>query len=850
MLRSIVLFLFTVAWGVSAQPHAGAPSVPTADRFTHLGVADGLSQSTVTTILQDRDGFLWFGTDDGLNRYDGVSFTVYRHANEDTTSLASSRVLHLLEDRRGVLWVATQGGLQWLDRSTGTFHMPPGGPGTPRGSCGTIVRALLEGPDGALWTGALTGQVCRRTSAENAFEPIQRGGGPTNRSTQSLFVASDQSIWISGSPRACRVRSGEHTCQPVPGAPAQSQPIFVGPRLGMIGTADIGSAVASRLTRWEAGAWRPLETVRGTRMSVGPQSAARIGDHLWIGTESSGVVVLDVATGATARLRPEASLGSGFVDPTVHVVYRDREGAVWLGTSDGVSRWDGRAERFALYRSRLGDLSSDRINGLHIAGDGTVWVGTNDGLNRLRPEAGTVSVYRRPASGTSAHPNAFWRVYEDARGRIVVGSRREGIFVVDTVSGAFRRDAALDALLAPLVNRTERAAIRFIGEDRRGRTWVGIADGAAVRGLDGRIRVYPSRTARLPAHRVNVVYEDQGGTVWLGTDAGLCRLSEAEDRFRCLTARDGLSAEVIWTVAESAQTPGVVWAGTIGGGLCRVGRADLAVDCPDAALPSNVIYGILPDASGALWLTTTSGLVRYDPATGTVRRYTEADGLQSDEFDLMAFAQGPGGWMVVGGRKGLNRFHPERLRQRTSVPPVHITAVRVLGDPRPGLPASGDTLRLRHDESVFAVDFAALDYTDPRNNRYRYRLRGFDDDWRETDGRRPTATYTRVPPGAYTFEVVGSNHDGVFAPEPARLGVEVRPAWWQRSDLRLGAGLLVGGGLVLGVAGGVRRRVRRAEAERAEQVGLQRRLAESRERERYRIARDLHDGPVQGLYRL
>ncbi len=827
-----------------------ALSQPTADDFTHLGLEAGLSQSSVTAILQDRDGFMWFGTNDGLNRYDGVSFEVYRRIVGDEFSLLSNRVLDVLEDKSGILWVATQGGLQWFDRRSGEFRTPRDGPGTGGTACGTIVSVIAETPDNALWSGSLTGQICRRGDGERAFKPILRDDVPASSSVQNLVVAPDGSVWVSGSPTSCVVRHGGSVCEALQD---DVLPIYADEQNDLIGVADAGSALSSQFVRKAGGTWSLLASFERTRMSMSPQAVERVGGELWIATESDGVLILDPRSGVSTRIESRPTVGSGFRDPTVQAIYRDPSGSVWLGTTGGIGRWEGRRSRFELFRAGPGGLSNSRVNGVYVSRDGNAWVATNDGLNFLDVDTREAEVYRRATSGQSVHPNAFWRVLEDRDGQLVVSSRREGIFVLDRETGEFQRDPFYDALAGSLAKRAHVAAVRYIGFDRRGRTWVGAPEG--VTGYDpetGQIATYRSRTDRLPSHRVNVVYEDRRDDIWVGTDAGVCRLDLEDDVFECVTVTDGLGAEVIWTLAESSVTPDVLWVGTIGGGLCSVDLEGFSTECISLAngLPSDVIYGIIPDDDGAMWLTTTSGLVRFDPLTRAVQRYTEADGLQSNEFDLMAFDRGPGGWIVVGGKQGLNRFHPARL-SRTSPPPlIRFTGVAVLGRKRPGLPASGDTLRLRHDEAVFSIDFAALAYTAPSDNRYRYRLIGHDSGWRDTDGRRPTATYSRVSPGTYAFEVIGSNHEGVFSKGPARLRIEIRPAWWQRGDVRL----LTLAALVFGVASvvvtGIRRREGRAKAARDKHVHLQRRLAESRERERYRIARDLHDGPVQGLYRL
>ncbi|MEL6616257.1 MAG: two-component regulator propeller domain-containing protein, partial [Bacteroidota bacterium] len=491
-----------------------------------------------------------------------------------------------------------------------------------------------------------------------------------------------------------------------------------------------------------------------------------------------------------------------------------------------------------------GGLSTNGVNGIHQASDGRVWIATNDGLNALDPETGEVTVYRRTGEPGESFPSAFWWVYEDRDGTLWVGAKRQGLFRFDPESGQFTRSEGFGAQLFD-GGDSPRVPVRYIWQDRQRRLWTGTSDGLAVRPeVTGTWRGFTPATDGLPSTHTNVVLEDASGGMWVGTDGGLCRFSPGVlGEVRALTCyrhvpgdASSLGADIVWTAAQDAS--GQLWAGTIGGGLAKFNPETenwTRLTTADG-LPNNTIYGLLPDDQGRLWMTTNAGLASLDVASGEVSVYTVADGLPSNEFDFMAYHRGRDGTMYVGGPHGLTYFHPDRLAPTGDVSPVVISGVRVADQQRPGLVESGDRIEVAHDENFLRFEFASLDFRNPEQNRYRFRLRGYEREWRETDGRQPFAVYTRVPPGDYVFEVQGANRDGVFNPEAVEVMVEIVPAVWQAWWAQGLLALLVVAGLG-------------ALAARLHQGRLRReRLADLRERRR--IAHRLQTGPVPTLRRV
>ncbi|MEM1095284.1 MAG: two-component regulator propeller domain-containing protein [Bacteroidota bacterium] len=833
-------------------------------RFEHLGVEDGISESTVNVIFQDRAGFMWFGTDDGLNRFDGVRFHTYRHVPGDSLSLSSSRVTALTQDRQGHLWVGSHNGLQRFDPLRETFHRVPGGMGTPDGVCGSIISGLGSDDYGNVWSGSFTGGLCVYTPESGRFERAH----PHAIASERIYLieqGADGGLWaVISSGHGCHIRPGSTHCD------TDAFPVEVTPRAfaygpqGELWTLDYGvlQGRPPRLVQVEAG--REVRTISLPDANYNYTAVFAAPDRVWMPTESQGVLEVNVRTGTSRFIQSDPARSTALRSNMVQVLYQDRQGTVWVGTQNGLSRWNPQFQRFDHFKRESGDsraLSSNTVNGMMVTRDGSLWVATNNGLNRLGPKANTFDVFYRRAGIRSRFPNAFWWLTEDAQGTLWLGAKRHGLFTFDVQRGAFVLHEPFDSDVFSQYDSFGQSAaaanhgigVRHVNATADGGLWISTRLGLAYK---------PPGAQDFTAYRTpittttNVTYEDAAGRLWIGTDNGLCRMDRDTEAFTCfqqdLEVRTTLTSDIIWTMTTEPTTPGLLWVGTIGGGLCaHVIDTDLfRCFTVQDGLQSNVVYGVLPDDRGHLWLSTNAGLVRFHARTHTVRTFTADDGLQSNEFDLMSYHRDGEGWMYFGGKNGFNRFHPDSLSVSTDIPPVVFTHFDVLDQRQRGFLAAADTVQLTRHDDVFTVGFAALDYVNPIKNQYRYRLAGHSATWRTTDGRQPEASYTNVEPGSYVFEVYGSNHDGVFTAEPSRLHITVVPALWQEGWFLWSAGVLSGLFLIFTTGFIYQRRVRTLERTRAEQMEMQRRLAESRERERQHIGRELHDGPMQRLYRM
>ncbi len=853
MCRLILAFLLA-AGSVAAQPGArvqprgaalsGAAAHGVALRFEPLGAAQGLSQSSVLAVLQDRTGFLWLGTQDGLNRYDGTGVTVYRHDPLDPASLPTSYIQTLAQSRDGAIWIGTWGGgLSRFDPASETFRHFRHDPDDPASLPDDIVTAVLEDARGRLWVGT-GGGLARLDRRTGRFRRARRDVLP-DPFVWSLAQAGDGALWV-GLYRAGVTRLDLETGATAhfrhdPNDPA-SLPSDEAASVEILRNGDVWVGTGGGVARVGLAAQR-LTTADGLCGDYVYDIAEGAAGTLWVGTGDGGLCRVETASGRVDTYRNRPADPFSLPKDVVRSLLVDRTGTLWVGTDGGgAARYTGASERFGHYRPDPLDpasLSHPYVWSFEEGADGAVWVGTDGGgLGRLDPVSGRFSTLRIVDGLSSDVVVALERGRD---GGLWVGTF-EGL---DRVENGRARPVALAGSVVTALSLDDDSAL-----------WVGTwGDGLARRSADGALTrfVHGDDPASLPHDVITTLAPAAGGDLWVGTyGAGVARLDRATGRFQTWgAAPDGpLSHATVYGVHPA---DGVLWIATAGGGLNRLDldTGQARVFTTHDGLPHNIVYAVLPDAAGQLWLSTNDGLAVFDPvAERVVAVYDAADGLQGDEFNSGAALRQRDGTLLFGGTAGFNRFRPDRVARRTPPPLVALTGLRRFGEPVDLGRAAPyvESVRLSHQDNFITFEFAALDYADPEGHRYRYRLDGVDDDWRETDGRRPNASYTNLPGGRYTFHVQAAGADGAWSPHQVALGVRVVPPWWGTVWARvLSMAVLLAA--MAGVGAGVqRRRLRRGERERADEREAQRRLAEAREAERLRTARELHDGPLQDLY--
>jgi len=823
-----------VAAGVLGPP-SGAAAQPLPVVFDHLTVEDGLSQSTVTAIAQDPEGFIWLGTDDGLNRYDGYAYAVFRHQSADSTSLPHSSVEDVLVDRAGRLWVATYGGgLARFDAEAETFRAFAPGP-TP---AARRVLGLFEGPDGALWLGTEGAGLFRFDSEAEAFRAYPQTDGMSVRA-----IAADRAgrLWLGTHSGLLRFDPRAETFALWPGIPEDDAVSDV----LVDAEGALWAAVRTSLLRLdpateEAATYRLDEANPTTLAPTVTELLQGPGRHVWVGTDGGGLLRFDPDAGVFAPVTQRPGSAFGLTSGRVRTLFEDGSGLLWVGMqSDGVNKQ--RAVPFAAHLHRPDAPATTPppdVAAMSEDGQGRLWIGSfESGVTRFDPSEGRFTHYTRASSGLPT--DAARAVLVDAAERVWVGTKDHGAGRLDPETGAFEPVPRLrpDGRAAPL------GPVISFHLDRSGALWAATYRSGPCR-YDEDAAGFACLLDRWPELALSntntyAVFLARDGRLWASAwGDGVDVIDLTTGRVTSYRHDDeqpaSLSHNGVLHIGEARD--GALYLGTYGGGLNRFEpeRGTFAHLTRGDGLPSNVVYGTLEDGSGALWMSTNRGLVRYEPATGTLAAFSAQAGLQGDEFNGHSLARLRSGAMAFGGLNGFNLFDPAAVRTRTFAPPVALTDVQVMGRSYPFRAAAqaGIPLRLSHRQSFVTFEFAALDFNVPAGSRYAYRLTGHDEQWIDNGDRR-YATYSHLDPGRYVLHVRGTNSDGVWSPHEARLALVIVPPFWQTLWFRLATGVLLLAALIAAVRTVATRRLRRQmralEAERRVQA------------ERERISRDLHD---------
>ena len=830
---------------------------PSAVRFERLTSGDGLSNEQVRAILQDHQGYMWFATSDGLNRYDGYNFMVFSHDVNDPTSLRHNNIETIFEDRLGVLWAGTRDGwLERYDRKTGQFthyllpsvarimHEDLSGnfligldePGLVlfnRESgeltsiwVGPSVREIFEDNDGVIWAGNQAGQLAQFDGNLDLASEY-----PIGNWIEEIQQDHHGRLWI-GTIGGGLVRldrdSGEMTRFQHDPENVHSVASNSVHRISFDPAGDIWvAAYRVGLDRYHPDTEQFIHYQHnpGDPHSLAGQLILDLfrdrSNTLWIGTELSGINLMTSGVMGISHFRHLPNNPNSLGRNAVTSLFEDDQGILWVGTRNGLDRFDRHSGQWKHYRHEAnnpGSLINDYVGSVYQDRAGSLWVGTGGGLDMLEPESEQFVHY--PALGV-------YGIYQDNSGEIWI-TAADGLYLVD-------RDAeTLRPVDEDVLTKEDNYWTMEIHEDQEGMLWMG----TATEGLwqydpqENNWRSYqhdPGDPQSLSHNFVESIFEDDSGDLWIGTHGGLNHFRRESETFTHYRVSDGL--------------------------------------------PSDTVLGVLQDNAGYLWLSTLQGLSKFDPRTGTFRNYDADDGLQGNQFSRGAFFQNQSGEMFFGGNNGFNVFYPEEMTDNTVIPPIVISSFSNFNEVVQTNLAAGDPIELEYDENFLSFDFAALNFINPAKNQYAYRMEGVDEDWVYSGSRRH-ADYPNMRPGNYVFRVKGSNNDGVWNEQGTSVSITIKPPFWATWWFR-GIIVLV---LVIGLAAAYWMRVRSlqarsrdlekqvlertselsetnlrlkeeiAEREKAE-LALAEKAAETAVvEERNRLARELHDAVTQTLF--
>lgn len=778
----------------AAEAAAGTAIPPgSSPRFRHIRIEDGLAQSSVQAIVQDAQGYLWFGTQDGLQRYDGYGFLTFRHDPSDPASLSDNTINALTLGPDGALWIGTSvGGLDRLDPVTQRFTHFANDPKDPASLAADQVTVLYVDRQHRLWVGTAVG-LDLFDGRGFGHHPIPPGHGDA-KAIDSLYEDVSGRMWV-GSDHGVYVLDGGHLTPFVAGGSmsADQHGLFTESPIHAI--AEVGGSLWIASGRGIAvldakGVLQHFYTHSKEPDSLPNEHTLALlqgsSGSVWVGTYGGGVSRFeDKATGFSSYQHDATDAGSLGSDQ-INVLYEDRSGLIWIGTDDaGVDIYNPRTRAFGYYQHKQGDLNSLASNmvwSIYKDPAGDVWAGTDHGLTRMDATRRHYRQYhmgQRPA--TRLDDDQVSVVYGDRQGRLWTG----------TDYGVYRYDRARDAFqrydLEPGPDDGNGNVVSSLYQDSRGRLWAGTNGGLLQVDVERRVvrrfNHEAGRTDSLPTDSVTAICETTDGRLWIGTSDGLASFDGVTDKFQVFHNDPNDPSSLSYDNVQGcyADSKGGLWVGTtVGLDHLLAGQRSFTRYLGHDGLPNDTIYAILAEPSGALWISTDGGLSRLDPQAGTFRNYLKSDGLQSNEFNGGAAFAAADGELLFGGVGGLNAFYPAHITHDVLPPTVAITRLLLQNSEVPLVAENGrlDPVQVQYQQNMLSFEFTAFDYTEPELNRFSYRLDGFDSEWHESRGRH-AATYTNLDPGKYLLRVRGANSDGVWSTEDATLSIEVLPPAWR-----------------------------------------------------------------------
>jgi len=790
-----VCILFCLAW--SRNVEAQAPAL----KFKQIAIEQGLSNSWVEAIYQDSRGFMWFGTRDGLNRYDGQQIKVYRNDVKDTNTISDSYIHCIYEDREHNIWVGTANGLNCFNPATDVFtRYKHNASATSIGN--NTISCIYEDKQNNLWVTTRGGGLSLLNKNDNNFLNFRHDS--TNKTSIADDVANyiyedaNNNMWIateSGLDLFDRQNktftlyrnqldlNHNNICNITRYICADKNGNL------FIGTANAGVIIFDVKQK----TFKQLTHLLNNEASLsGDQVLSVMADkeaNIWVGVVNEGLNLYKAQTGTFTHYRHEPGNANSLNQRSASAIFEDIQGNLWVGTHrGGVSFYAPAANRFNLYRQEadVNSISYSDVKCFCEDKSGNLWVGTDGGgLNLFDRVKNTFKHYHYdPTNTNTLGSDAVLDITADSDGNLWVGTWGGGLNLFDVQKSTFTRFKNNPADNSSISSNF----VQKIYQDHTGNIWVGTYYGG-LNLLDKRTHKFtritksPDGTTTLTGNNVVAINEDKMGNIWIGTDDGALNCYNLNTKKFSHYFNDEEKSPDFRVI--STDNKGRVWVGQKGLYLFDVTKNTFALFSDKVGLSTEFIKGITEDGEGNLWVSTDNGISRINPDTHTFKKFNVADGLQGSEYESNAFLKASDGEMFFGGNTGLNTFYPSKIKTNQFVPPVYITAFQIftknvtVGDNSPLKNDISLTKKiiLNYQQSSISFDFAALNYVTPENNDYAYKLEGLDTGWVYAGNARK-ASYTNLSAGTYTFYVKASNNDGLWNETGASVKIIVTPPFW------------------------------------------------------------------------
>jgi signal transduction histidine kinase/ligand-binding sensor domain-containing protein len=787
-------------------------------KFEYITPNDGLSQSSVNTILQDRSGFMWFGTSSGLNRFDGSTFVIYYANVKDSASIVGNSISTLYEDKQGNIWVGTDNGISFYNRDHDNFINYRHKDNDPTSLSGLIVSSLYEDSKSRFWVGTLGGGLNifdRESKKFKHYTHVQKDPKSLSSNTiHAIIEDRDGRIWI-GTENAGLSLFNERTDD------------FINFRKDVANPESLAGNAIYALAKDKNG-------------------------NIWVGTLGNGICKINLLPGGTYSFSNYKPITNDFQRLKVLTLYPDNSGGLWVGTENGgLDYFNVKNNTFTNYhtdKSTPNCLNNNSIHAIYKDKTSNLWVGTfTGGVNIVKKNAKKIQTYRNvPGNFNSLSYNAVTCFYEDIDGTFWIGTDGGGVnhwdrstnkmTCLNSRNSSMKSDAVLTICKSDkdniwiggwecglnLYNKKKRTVTTFTQErngipnnnifdilvDKKDQLWVSF--GGIGIGVYDKIRksfkVYTTSNSNLPNYWVSVIREDFNGNILLGSTRGFTIFHPVSETFENYSHNDkdinSLSQNQVNTILVARDS--TIWLGTVNGlNQFNPQRKNFTAYYTEDGLANNNVEGLVEDGHDHIWISTANGISDYDPQSKKFKNYKLADGLQGKNYIRNSCSVTSKNEVIFGGTNGFNLIQPDSLFDNPDTPQIVITGLSIFNRPvkvgEPGSPltkniSQSDTLILSYNQSVFTFEYVALDYTEPDQNQYAYRLLGFENEWNYVGSRR-TATYTNLDPGDYVFQIKGSNNDGKWNQKGVSLKITITPpfwkTWWFRFLILIVIGFLI-----------------------------------------------------------
>jgi PAS domain S-box-containing protein len=781
-------------------------------QFKHLTTDDGLSQSWVQSVIQDKYGFIWMASEDGLNRYDGNSFRIYKHNLRDHYSISNNGILALFENSKGDLLIGTRKGLNLYDRKNDKFIRYP--------RWLERITSIAEDKNKILWVGTEVGLYTldlKNDSINTYSSPGDLSRNSVSRlvsgQIQKIYVDSRNNVWI-GSSRGLHLYVREDNsfinyCHDEKNPNSISSDVIRPILEDNAGRLWIGTSAGLDLfvnnqEHSQKGKFIHYQNIINDKKSIskGPVMALFEDNkhNLWIGIENGGLDVINLETynkntAIFNHFKNDPKKENSLSNNSIYSIIQDNQGNIWISTfGRGLNIINPLGDRFIHYKSESGDknsLSNNQVN-TFLEDNDFLWIGTEGGLNLYNKKYDTFKHYLHdPLNKRSIGSNAVWAICKDRRGNLWIGTWGGGLNKFD-----YRTETFEHYYNDPKDTNSIGSNNMFsIFEDSRGNLWIGTM-GGGLNMFDykkNRFVRYTTSNSNLYTDYVPSIMGTKSGDLWLSNENSFERFNIKTKEFENFIHSDNDSTSLSSNKAISIyeDSKGNLWMGT-DAGLNLFNKATKGFKCYriEDGLPDNSIYSMVEDNYGNLWISTDRGLSKFInainlPVKPEFRNYGYEDGLQGNEFCSRSCCKGADGKLYFGGPNGFNVFDPEKIIENTYIPPIVITGFNIFNKPEllgeRGINKDLDStedLVLSYKQSMFSFEFAALNFISSFKNQYAYKMEGFDKEWNYI-GTKHTATYTNLDPGKYIFRVKGSNNDGVWNEKGISLPILITPPYWQ-----------------------------------------------------------------------